>query len=296
MFGIDMPVMVISVLDHGVYDYLITTAIIIAVAFAAERLVRFLIARWQKRIVRSVEKKKGETAPVRTRFTIIGRAATALVYLIALGSILFQFEAARAAGSGLLASAGIIAIVVGLASQSTLSNFIAGVFLSFSQPIRLNDSIIFESNWGWVEEISLTHTTIRTWDNRRIIVPNQTMASTTVENWTIKDSWLMGIVMMYVDYSCPVDTVRQWAREIVDASPYSSEERVALVQVVDFTEKCMVLRILGRGADPGNTWQLRCELREKLIKRFRDADLPLPQIRLAEIEWQRDGMVKAGRS
>ena len=292
----DMPVMVISVLDHGVYDYLITIAIIIAVAFAADRLVRFFIARWERHVTRGVEKKGGEAAPVRTRFTIIGRTATVLVYIIAIGAILFQFKDARAAGSGLLASAGIIAIVVGLAAQSTLSNFIAGVFLSFSQPIRLNDSVIFESNWGWVEEISLTHTTIRTWDNRRIIVPNQTMASTTVENWTIKDSWLMGIVMMYVDYSCPVDTVRQWAREIVDASSYSSEERVALVQVVDFTEKCMVLRILGRGADPGNTWQLRCELREKLIERFRDADLPLPQIRLAEIEWQRDGMVQAGRS
>ncbi|MFO8011549.1 MAG: mechanosensitive ion channel family protein [Dehalococcoidia bacterium] len=268
--------------NNQTYDRLIVSAIIVVAAVVTDRLVRVLTSRWQRRVIKGIEKKSGDVAPVRTKFTIMGRVFTALIYLIALAVMLFQFDSLKSVATGLLGSAGLLAIVIGLAAQSTLSNFISGVFLSFSQPIRLNDSVIYANNWGWVEEISLTHTTIRTWDNRRIIVPNHIMADSVVENWTIHDSWLLGIVIMYVDYSCAVEKVRGWVREIVDGSKYSSEERVAVVQVVDFTEKCMVLRVLGRGADPANTWQLRCELREKLMERFHEAGLPLPVIRLSE--------------
>ena len=124
------------------------------------------------------------------------------------------------------------------------------------------------------------HTIIRTWDNRRIIVPNNILASKVIQNWTIKDPSLLGIVMMYVDYTCDIENLRKWVKEIVKESTYSTEERVAVVQVVDFTEKTMVVRILGKGPDSPNTWNLRCEIREKLIKKFKEAGLPLPRIRV----------------
>jgi small-conductance mechanosensitive channel len=107
------------------------------------------------------------------------------------------------------------------------------------------------------------------------------LANEVIENWTIKDPSLLGPVMVYVDYTCDVDKVKKWVKEIVDSSLYSSKEKLAVVQVVDFTEKSMVLRILGKGDDAANTWNLRCEIREKLIRRFKDEGMPLPQMRIS---------------
>lgn len=185
-----------------------------------------------------------------------------------------------------MASAGLAGIVIGLAAQNTISNIIAGATISFSQPVRLNDAVIFENDFGWIEDIRLMHTMIRTWDNRRIVVPNNVLVNRVIQNWTIKDPSLLGIVTMYVDYTCDVDKVKKWIKEIVDSSLYSTVEKVAVLQVVDFTEKSMVLRILAKGPDAPNTWNLRCEIREKLIQRFKQEGLPLPQIRIKSEDFE----------
>ena len=112
------------------------------------------------------------------------------------------------------------------------------------------------------------------------MIPNNVLINKVIQNWTIKDPSLLGIIMMYVDYTCDVDKIKEWVKEIVDNSQNSTDERVAVVHVTDFTEKSMLLRILTKGPDAGKTWDLRCELREKLIKKFRDEGLPLPQIRI----------------
>jgi len=187
----------------------------------------------------------------------------------------------RHIGTALLASAGIAGIVIGMAAQNTLSNIIGGICISFSQPVRLDDEIIFRNDWGWVEEIALMHTIIRTWDNRRIVVPNNIMVNEVIENWTINDPSLIGTVMMYVDFTCDVDKVKEWVKEIIDISKNSTPEKIAVVQIVDFTEKSMVIRILCKASDPSKAWDLRCEIREELIKRFKQEGLPLPQIRIA---------------
>jgi small-conductance mechanosensitive channel len=133
-----------------------------------------------------------------------------------------------------------------------------------------------------VEEITLIHTVIRTWDNRRLVVPNSILNSSVVQNWTLKDEWLLATVMVYVDYTCDVEQVRKWVREIVDSSAFSADERMAAVQVIDFTEKSMVLRALGKTSNSSNSWNLRCEIREGLIKRFHEAGFPLPEIRIEQ--------------
>ncbi len=182
----------------------------------------------------------------------------------------------------MLALAGVAGIVVGLAAQSTLGNFIAGTALAFSQPIRLNDAVIYQRNFGTVEEITLLHTVIRTWDNRRIVVPNSTINNDVIQNWTMKDTWLLGAVMLYVDYTCDIEKVKKWTQEIVNNSEFSTEERLAGVQVTDFTDKVMVLRIVCKSWDAPNTWNLRCEIREKLIAKFQQEGVALPQIRVSE--------------
>ena len=215
-----------------------------------------------------------------TQMTVVRRLLIAGIYFFAFVLMLLQFDAARSIGAGLLASAGLAGIIIGMAAQSTFSNVVAGVVIAFSQPVRLNDAVIFEGDFGWIEEISLMHTIIRTWDNRRIVVPNGVLANKVIQNWSMKDPSLLGIVMLYVDYYCDVDKVRNWVSEIVKSSQYWSQDAEPGIQVVDFTEKTMVLRVLAKAQDAPSTWNLRCEIREKLIKKFREAKLPLPLIRI----------------
>ncbi len=239
-----------------------------------------VIKRWQKITENKLKDSLQAIYSLQTRFAIMKRIITVSIYFFALMLILLQFDTVRSVGVGLLASAGLASIVLGLAAQNMLANIIAGISISFSQPVRLHDAVIFKKEFGIIEEISLMHSTILTWDNRRIIVPNSVMANEVIENWTIKDPSLVGTVMFYVDYACDVEKIRSWIKEIVAGSSNATSDRLAAVQVVDFTERTMALRILVKGPDPEKTWDLRCEVREGLIKRFKQAGFPLPRMRV----------------
>jgi len=264
--------------DNKILIRVAGTLVILLAVIIIKKLVNLGLIRFQKQ---NDAKDPSHAASVDTRVAIIKKIINSGIYFLAFIFFLLQFEAVRNVGAGLLASAGLAGIIIGMAAQSTVSNFISGIYISFAQPVRLNDAVIFENDFGWIEEINLMHTVIRTWDNRRIVAPNSVLSGKVIQNWTMKDESLLGVVMMYVDYTCDVDKIKSWVKEIVDQSPYSTEERVAGVQVVNFTEKSMVLRILGKGSDAPSTWNLRCEMREKLIKRFRETGLPLPIIRIA---------------
>ncbi|MFA5093122.1 MAG: mechanosensitive ion channel domain-containing protein [Candidatus Omnitrophota bacterium] len=271
------------IVGHKTFPKILMSFIIVFIAVVLTKLAAVSLYHLQKRVIARFKKAGmvGASA-VETKITIIRRIIETGIYLFAFVIFLQQFEAMRHIGTALLASAGIAGVVIGLAAQNTLSNIIGGICISFSQPVRLDDAVIFRNDWGWVEEIALMHTIIRTWDNRRIVVPNNIMVNEVIENWTIKDPSLIGTVMMYVDYTCDIEKIKVWAKEIVEVSKNSTAERLAVVQVVDFTEKTMVLRILCKAADSAKAWDLRCELREKLIQKFKETNLPLPQIRLAK--------------
>ncbi|MBD3245622.1 MAG: mechanosensitive ion channel [Candidatus Omnitrophica bacterium] len=259
------------------------SAVIFLVAVIAAKVAGILVNRWRKVLASRLERRKmAGISALDTKVTILRRVLIAGIYFFAFVIFLLQFEAVKNIGTGLLASAGVAGVVLGMAAQSTLSNVIAGISISFAQPVRLGDAVIFQNDFGWIEEISLMQTMIRTWDNRRIIVPNNILASTVMQNWTIKDPSLLGSVMLYVDYLCDVEQIKSWVREIVGQSQFATKEKVAVVQVVDFTERTMVLRILSKGKDAPETWSLRCEIREKLIEKFRDAGFPFPVIRIQE--------------
>jgi small-conductance mechanosensitive channel len=260
---------------------IVSSLIILAAATVIATVLNILVKRWRKKVVGLLRAKGMEkTAALETQVMIIRRLFIAGLYFFALMLILLQFDAARSIGAGLLASAGVAGIIIGMAAQSTFSNIMAGVMIAFSQPVKLNDAVIFEGDFGWIEEISLMHTIIKTWDNRRIVVPNGVLANKVIQNWTMKDASLLGIVMLYVDYYCDVDKVRNWVSEIVKKSQYWSGDSEPGIQVVDFTEKTMILRILAKANDAPSTWNLRCEIREELIKKFKEEKLPLPRIRI----------------
>jgi len=273
--------MVARMLDPEFMAKVVSSLIILAVAVLIATVLNILIKRWRRKVVGLLQGKGVERASaLETQITIIRRLFIAGIYFFALMIILLQFDAARSIGAGLLASAGLAGIIIGMAAQTTFSNIVAGVMIAFSQPVKLNDAVIFEGDFGWIEEISLMHTIIKTWDNRRIVVPNGILANRVIQNWTMKDASLLGIVMLYVDYYCDVDKVRNWVGEIVKGSQYWSKDSEPGIQVVDFTERTMVLRILAKANDAPSTWNLRCEIREKLIKKFKEAKLPLPRIRI----------------
>ena len=268
-------------LSPQLWNKIITTVVIFAVATILATVLNVISVRWKKRIVSVIEERsQGNAYSFATQMTVVRRLTVAGIYFFALVFALLQFDALRTLGAGLLASAGVAGIVIGMAAQSTFSNVVAGIMIAFSQPVRLNDAVIFEGDFGWIEEISLMHTIIKTWDNRRIVVPNGVLANRVIQNWTLKDASLLGTVMLYVDYYCDVDQVRTWVTEIVKASQYWDGEAEPGVQVVDFTEKSMLLRAVAKGNDAPSTWNLRCELREKLIKNFKEAKLPLPRFRV----------------
>ncbi|MFB6290531.1 MAG: mechanosensitive ion channel family protein, partial [Candidatus Bipolaricaulia bacterium] len=258
---------------------LIKSGIIVVATYIVAKLTTYLLDRWANRRLNQLKDKERTTA-VTTRMEVFRRVAGIFVWFIGLTVLVAQFPAVRSIGVGLFASAGAVGLVLGLAAQNTLSNIIAGVVLSFSQPLRLGDAVIMEDDFGHVEEITLMQTFIRTWDNRRIIVPNDVLSNRIVQNWSIKDPKLLAATIIYLDYGADIDKIRGWIKDAVKESEYWNGEGDPGVQVMDFTEKTIKVRALAWADDPPSAWNLRCEIREKLIDHFREEGLEFPKFRV----------------
>jgi small-conductance mechanosensitive channel len=221
-----------------------------------------------------------------TQVRILERAAYTLTVVITAACVLMTFESVRHYGVSLFASAGLAGIVVGLAARPLLTNLIAGVQIAVTQPIRLGDAVVVENEWGWVEEIAATYVVIRLWDERRLIVPLSEFIEKSFQNWTRNGSALIGSVMLHVDYTAPVERIRAKLAEIVPRSKLW-DGRVVSLQVTDCTDATLELRALVSARSSPALWDLRCEVREKLIA-FLQAEHPgsLPR-RRAELEVRR---------
>ncbi len=215
-----------------------------------------------------------------TQSRILERVAVVLLFLIGIAAILMTFEGVAQYGVSLLASAGAAGIVLGLALQPLLKNLFAGIQLAITQPIRIDDALLIEGEWGTVEEITATYVVVKIWDWRRLIVPLGYFMDQPFQNWTRESASLIGNVMLYVDYSAPVDAIRTRTEEIARQSPHWDGNIVG-VQVTDFREGTMELRILVTARTAGKAFDLRCEVREKLIA-FLQEEYPhaLPRIRM----------------
>ena len=219
---------------------------------------------------------------IRTQIAVLRRIFTLLVIVIAAAIILMTFPAIHQLGTSLLASAGIAGIIVGMAMKSTLSSLIAGLQIALTQPIRIDDVVIVAGEWGRIEEILTTYVVVRTWDLRRLVVPLSYFIENVFQNWTRNTSDLLAYVYIYVDYTVPVEELRQEFRRILESTPLW-DQKVCVLQVSDASEHTMQIRALASAADSSKAWDLRCLVREKLIK-FQQEKYPnsLPKAR-AEI-------------
>jgi small-conductance mechanosensitive channel len=199
-----------------------------------------------------------------TQFRILKRLMDGMILLITLAFALMTFDSVRQFGISLFASAGVAGLVVGMASRSVLANIFAGIQLALTQPIRVDDVVVVEGEFGWVEEITSTYIVIRIWDLRRMVVPLSYFIEKPFQNWTRTSSQILGTVMLYVDYTAPVERIRQKAVEIANAS-VNWDKRVVNLQVTDVKENTLELRVLVSAIAAGKAWDLRVEMREKLI-------------------------------
>lgn len=214
-----------------------------------------------------------------TQTRVIARSLMVMVWLIGLALMLMTFPAVRAVGASLLASAGLAGIVAGLAARPVLGNLIAGLQIAVSQPLRLDDVVIIEGEWGRVEEITGAYVVLALWDQRRLVVPLQWLIEHPFQNWTRNTSEIMGSVFLWVDYGLPLAPVRAEVERLCKAAS-EWDGRVQILQVTDTSENCMQLRVLVTSADSSLNFDLRCKVREGLIS-FIDEYYPdyLPRTR-----------------
>ncbi|NCT98408.1 MAG: mechanosensitive ion channel [Comamonadaceae bacterium] len=201
---------------------------------------------------------------VQTQTRVLARTLQGLVLLIGLSLMLMTFPQARQIGTSLLASAGLAGLVAGFAARPVLGNLIAGLQIGLSQPIRLDDVVIVEGEWGVIEEITGTYVVVRIWDQRRLVVPLQYWIEKPFQNWTRTTSDLIGTVFLWVDYRTPLAPLREELQRICEASPHW-DKRFSLLQVTEAGERALQLRCLVTAGSAGAAWDLRCEVREKLV-------------------------------
>ena len=214
-----------------------------------------------------------------TQFRIIRTVTTFVVLVVAIGVLLMSFGTVRQFGVTMLASAGIVGIVLGLAAQSTLSNILAGLQIAFTEPLRIDDVVIVENEWGRIEEITLTYIVVRIWDLRRLVLPITYFTQTQFQNWTRVTADLLGTAYFYVDYTVPVEAVRDALHKVLKGTPLW-DQKVWGLQVTNATERTVELRALMSAPDASTAWDLRCHVREELI-RFLQTNYPgsLPKLR-----------------
>jgi len=233
-----------------------------------------------------------------TQVRILERTGAAFILVLTAAAALMTFPAVRQYGISLLASAGAAGIIAGLALQPLLTNLIAGIQIALTQPIRLDDAVVVNGEWGIIEEIGATYVVVRAWDLRRLILPLSYFIQQPFQNWTRQDPALIGVVLFYVDYTAPVEAMREQLTAIAKASPRWNGNAVAL-QVTDLSERTMQVRALVSAKDAGSIWDLRCEVREKMIaflrERYPDA-LPRNRLTVADADgaWRDEGDRRAG--
>jgi small-conductance mechanosensitive channel len=201
---------------------------------------------------------------VETRVQMIRRLLVFVILVVSIAAILMNFKPVRQIGTGLLASAGVAGVIAGFAAQKSLSTIIAGLQIAITQPMRIDDVVIVEGEWGTIEEITLTYVVIRVWDQRRLVVPITYFLEKAFQNWTRDSSDLIGVVFFYSDFLIPIAEIRAEAERIVHASKLW-DKRVFVVQVTDFRSDCVEIRILASAETSPTLFDLRCEIREKIL-------------------------------
>jgi len=202
---------------------------------------------------------------VHTQFQLFRRVLITFIVVITIGALLWTFNDPRIwhYGSGLLASAGIASLILATAAKSTAANFLAGLQIAFTEPIRIDDVVVIQGEWGRIEEINSAYVVVRIWDLRRLIVPLSYFIENSFQNWTREYSDIMGTAFLYVDYSIPVEELRTELRRIAEGSPLW-DKKICGLQVTNLTDRSMELRCLVSSRNSSENFDLRCIVREQM--------------------------------
>ncbi len=198
-----------------------------------------------------------------TQVNILRRAAQTLLVIVTLSAALMTMQAVRQYGISLFASAGAAGLILGLAARPVLSNLLAGIQIAVTQPIRVEDSVVVEGEWGWIETITSTYVVVRIWDLRRMIVPLSYFIEKPFQNWTYESQDLLGTVNLYTDYTAPIEPLREKLQQIVEGTKLW-DRKVAVLQVTDASRDTLELRVLVSARNASQAWDLRCLVREHL--------------------------------
>ncbi|MCC7043137.1 MAG: mechanosensitive ion channel, partial [Acidobacteria bacterium] len=201
---------------------------------------------------------------VHTQVMVLRKVAVAVIVIFTVASMLMVFESVRQFGASILASAGIAGIIIGFAAQKSIATLLAGFQIALTQPIRVDDVVIVEGEWGRIEDITLTYVVVRIWDLRRLVLPITYFIEQPFQNWTRTSSDILGTVFLHVDYTVPVNELRSELTRILQHSRHWDGKVNGLV-VTDVKERTLEVRALASAADASAAWDLRCEVREKLV-------------------------------
>lgn len=220
---------------------------------------------------------------IRTQVTVLRKIVVVIISVFTLASMLMVFESVRQFGTSILASAGIAGLIIGLAAQRSIATLLAGFQVALTRPIRIGDVVIVENEWGRIEDITLTFVIVCIWDQRRLILPISYFMERPFQNWTSTSSDILGTVFFHVDYTMPIEPLRQELDRILEKSQYW-DGKLRSILVTDAKEHTLEVRAMASASDGDNAWFLRCEIREKLIEFVRN-NYPesLPRLR-AELQ------------
>ncbi len=201
---------------------------------------------------------------VHTQIKLMRQVVLFVIVILTIAVTLMMFEPLRVIGVSMLASAGIAGLIIGLSAQKVLGNLLAGIQIAITQPIRLDDVVIVENEWGWIEEITLTYVLVKIWDLRRLVVPISYFIEKPFQNWTRTSADILGTVFIYADYTIPIDKLREELTRILQSTDLW-DGKVNGLQVTNAKENTLELRALMSAADSPKAWDLRCLVRERLI-------------------------------
>ena len=265
LVAIESTLPAVSLPDRGklVAEHTLGVLIIAAIAWVLVALVQLASDLVKRRYRLDIEDNL-HARQIETRLDILTRAAVTIVLFVSTAIALTTFPAIRAIGATLLASAGLIGIMAGFAARPIFENLVAGIQIALTQPIRIDDVLIVEGEYGRVEKIGATYVVMRLWDWRRMVLPLTYFIDKPFQNWTYNTANLIGSVMLYVDYSVPVDALRKAVGEIIEQSPLW-DKQVVNVALTDAKEGSIEIRVLCSARNSPDLFDLRCFIREKLV-------------------------------
>ncbi|CAG9295141.1 mechanosensitive ion channel family protein [Celerinatantimonas diazotrophica] len=202
---------------------------------------------------------------IRTQIIYIKKVAMVIIVILGISFILLNFASVRRFGTTILTGAGVAGIIIGFALQKSLANLFAGIQIAFTQPIKIDDAVVVENEWGWIEEINLTYVVVRIWDLRRLVLPITYFTENAFQNWTRNSAQILGSVFLYLDYSMPLAPLREYFEKVLDETELW-DRQTQVLQVTDSTDKIMTIRLLMTAKNSPTAWDLRCYVREKMIE------------------------------